>query len=86
MTTYVEIRTITRRNVMRVPNQALAFARGRDRANGVPAGGPRHLYARHGADIRPVAVRLGEADDTHTEITALDALDEHAQILLKDTP
>jgi hypothetical protein len=71
---------------MTVPNQALAYARGRDRATGVPSGGPRHLYARRGADIRPLAVRLGESDDTNTEITALDALDAHERILLKDTP
>jgi len=86
MTAYVEIRAVTRRNVMTVPNQALAYARGRDRANGVPPGGPRHLYARRGTDIRPLAVRLGESDDTHTEITALDAIDAHEQILLQDTP
>jgi len=86
MTAYVEIRTVTRRNVMTVPNQALAYARGRDRANGVPPGGARHLYARRGADIHRLDVRLGESDDTNTEITALDALDAHEQILLKDTP
>jgi HlyD family secretion protein len=86
MTAYVEIRTVTRRNVMTVPNQALAYARGRDRANGLPPGGPRHLYAKRGADIRPLAVRLGESDDTNTEITALETLAEREQILLKDTP
>jgi len=86
MTAYVEIRTVTRRNVLTVPNQALAYARGRDRANGVPADGNRHLYAMRGTDIRPLAVRLGESDDANTEITALDALDAHERILLKDTP
>jgi HlyD family secretion protein len=86
MTAYVEIRTVTRRNVLTVPNQALAYARSRDRARGVPPGGPRHLYATRGADIRPLEVRLGESDDANTEITALDTLDAHEQILLKDTP
>jgi HlyD family secretion protein len=86
MTAYVEIRQVTRRNVMTVPNQALTYARSRDRTHGMPAGGTRHLYALRGAEIRPLAVTLGESDDTKTEITALDALDEHEQILLKDTP
>jgi HlyD family secretion protein len=86
MTAYVEIRVVTRRGVMTVPNQAIAFARGKDRSGGLPADGPRHLYARRGEAVRPIAVRLGESDESNTEITALDALDEHEQILLKETP
>jgi HlyD family secretion protein len=86
MTTYVEIRTVTRHNVWVVPNQAVAFARGKDRARGLPAGGPRHLYAKRGAGVQPVEVRFGESDDANTEITALDTLDEHEQVLLKEAP
>lgn len=86
MTAYVEIRTVTRRHVMTVPNQAIAFARGRDRASGIPASGPRHLYAKRGTTVHAVAVTLGESDDANTEINALDPLDEHELILLKETP
>jgi HlyD family secretion protein len=86
MTSYVDIRTVTRRNVWIVPNEAVAFARGKDRANGLPAGGPRHLYTRRGASVQPVEVRFGESDDAHTEITALDTLGAHEQVLLKETP
>jgi len=86
MTTFVEIRTVARRRVWVVPNQAVSFARGKDRASGVPPGGPRHLYARRGAGIQAIEVRLGESDDANTEITALDTLGEHEQVLLKETP
>jgi HlyD family secretion protein len=86
MTAYVELRILARRNVLTVPNQALSYARARDRATGVPPGAPRHVYVRSGNETMPIAVKLGEADEAVTEIIPVDPLAEHAQVLLKEAP
>jgi HlyD family secretion protein len=84
MTAYVELRILSRRHVLTVPNQAVSYARGRDRVAGVPPGGARHLYAQRGDGAIPVTVKLGDSDDTNTEIIPVDPLDEQARVLLKE--
>jgi HlyD family secretion protein len=84
MTAYVELRILARRHVLTVPNQAVSYARGRDRAAGVPPGGARHLYTQRGGEAIPVTVKLGDSDDANTEVIPVDPLDERARVLLKE--
>jgi hypothetical protein len=87
---------VARAGVLTVPNQALSFARARDRALRVaaaapsasasaPAVGLRRLYVLRSGTPLPVAVKLGAADDANTEIIPVDALDERDDVLLSST-
>ncbi len=81
MTAYVRIRLAGRAHVLTVANAALAFARARDRAEHAAATGKRRLYVLRDGEVVPVTVRLGDSDDTHTEILPVDRLDERDDIL-----
>ena len=85
MTAYVELRSLRRHDVETVPNQAVEFARARDRAASMPTDGSRHLYAMRGGQMVALTVRLGESDDTRTEIIPIDRLEAGEQIVMKES-
>jgi HlyD family secretion protein len=84
MTAYVELRSLRRRDVETVPNQAVEFARARDRAASAPAEGPRHLYAMRGGQLVALAVRYGMSDDSRTEVIPIDRLADGERVVLKE--
>jgi HlyD family secretion protein len=88
MTAYVEIHDVSRRSVLTLPNAAIAFARGHDRATGLAPSasrsGPSHVYALRGESLVPLPVTFGEADDVRTEITPGIPLSSQEHIVMKD--
>jgi HlyD family secretion protein len=72
MTANVTFTVAERRDVLRVPNAALRFRPPGAEAAAAEAGGNRDrrvLYVLAGEALRPVPVRIGATNGTHTEIS-----------------
>jgi HlyD family secretion protein len=88
MTAFVEVRTVSRHGVLTVPNAAIAWARGHDRATGEATAASRvpspRLYALRGDALVPLDMAFGDADDMRTEITPTSPIRAQERIVLKD--
>lgn len=86
MTAFVQTRVISRRAVLAVPNAAIAWARGHDRAAGLPSPLPSRVYTLVGDRLAPVDATFGDSDDQYTEIQPMHPLNGTERIVWKERP